>query len=322
MRLEVATALKRNIHVVPVLVDGASPPSPEDLVELGSHNAIEISHDHFHSDMARLIESFRRRRSFSYPHAMPLSFYSQDLYRDVARNWPGRGLAYLFLVLALCWAPVQLIRFQSEIEEGVNSFPPSIFPQIPRFEINDGLASTDVTTPYFIRDPQNRIVAIIDMTGRYSGNELANLAYPVFVFTKTHWIFIDEDGRIEQDKYEKFDFWMDGPRLKRLLAGAKDWLALLSYPVVLLVVFIYRLIHIHIWAVIGKIISNILNIQLRYSIIVRLAAVAMTPEIFMHAISDLFKRPFPIPPLYFGFAITGAYLFFAIRANAKRVEEK
>jgi len=44
VRLEIATALKRNIRVIPVLVDGASmPPSgqlPEDLKPLAFRNAL------------------------------------------------------------------------------------------------------------------------------------------------------------------------------------------------------------------------------------------------------------------------------------------
>ena len=59
VRLEIASALKRNIRVIPILVDGASmAPSidlPDDLKLLARLNALELSHNRFNSDFARLV---------------------------------------------------------------------------------------------------------------------------------------------------------------------------------------------------------------------------------------------------------------------------
>jgi len=53
IRLETATALRRNIRVVPVLVQGATMPGaqnlPEDLEKLSRRQAIEISDAHWDS---------------------------------------------------------------------------------------------------------------------------------------------------------------------------------------------------------------------------------------------------------------------------------
>jgi hypothetical protein len=58
VRLEIATALKRNIRVIPVLVDGAlMPPAsalPDDLKLLVRRNALEISHNRFNADFGQL----------------------------------------------------------------------------------------------------------------------------------------------------------------------------------------------------------------------------------------------------------------------------
>jgi hypothetical protein len=59
VRLEIATALKRNIRVIPVLVDDASMPRasdlPDDLKSLVRRQAIPVSHDRFSADSERLI---------------------------------------------------------------------------------------------------------------------------------------------------------------------------------------------------------------------------------------------------------------------------
>jgi hypothetical protein len=60
VRIEIGSALRRQIPVVPLLVDGASMPRaddlPEDLKPLARRNGIEIRHDpDFHNDMTRLL---------------------------------------------------------------------------------------------------------------------------------------------------------------------------------------------------------------------------------------------------------------------------
>jgi hypothetical protein len=59
VRIEIAIALRRNIRVIPVLVQGADMPSesqlPEELKILSRRNAITISHERFNVDAERLI---------------------------------------------------------------------------------------------------------------------------------------------------------------------------------------------------------------------------------------------------------------------------
>ena len=61
VRMEVATALKRRIPVVPVLVGGAQMPKPhelpDDLLPLLRRQALEISDTRFHEDLNRLINA-------------------------------------------------------------------------------------------------------------------------------------------------------------------------------------------------------------------------------------------------------------------------
>jgi formylglycine-generating enzyme required for sulfatase activity len=64
VRIEIVTALKRGIRVIPVLVDGASMPRsrdlPDDLKSLARRNALEVSHNRFRADLERLIGAVER----------------------------------------------------------------------------------------------------------------------------------------------------------------------------------------------------------------------------------------------------------------------
>ena len=66
VRLEIAAALNRKIRVVPVLVDGARLPKPDDLPEdiraLTRRNAIEVRNDKFSRDVDALADSLLDRR--------------------------------------------------------------------------------------------------------------------------------------------------------------------------------------------------------------------------------------------------------------------
>src|ERR671910_651980 len=64
VRVEIATALKRNIRVVPLLVQGASIPSademPDDLAPLARRNAFEIHDTSWRYDIRRLLGAIER----------------------------------------------------------------------------------------------------------------------------------------------------------------------------------------------------------------------------------------------------------------------
>ncbi len=76
IRLEVGTALRRTIRVIPVLVQGAEMPDeealPEELKLLARRNAIEINDTHWDSDLNQLVETLERVLSNGAEPAAPL----------------------------------------------------------------------------------------------------------------------------------------------------------------------------------------------------------------------------------------------------------
>ena len=69
VRLEIETALKRNIRVVPILVDDAKIPRgdelPRTMESLTRRNGISISHRSFDSDVERLLQRLAQLRNTS-----------------------------------------------------------------------------------------------------------------------------------------------------------------------------------------------------------------------------------------------------------------
>jgi ribosomal protein L7/L12 len=63
VRIEIATALQRDIPVIPILLDGARLPKtdqlPKDIEELALRHGLEVRHASFHDDMNKLIRALR-----------------------------------------------------------------------------------------------------------------------------------------------------------------------------------------------------------------------------------------------------------------------
>jgi hypothetical protein len=64
VRLEIATALRREVRVVPILVQGAAMPSredlPDDLKRLVRRNALDVDDNHWHAGVDRLLSTIEK----------------------------------------------------------------------------------------------------------------------------------------------------------------------------------------------------------------------------------------------------------------------
>jgi hypothetical protein len=88
LRIEIATALQRNIPVIPILLDGARMPRadqlPDDLKELSVRNGIDIRHASFYPDMDKLI------RSLKVPHLFEVRYLaSGKTPGEPVPEWPN-----------------------------------------------------------------------------------------------------------------------------------------------------------------------------------------------------------------------------------------
>src|SRR6185503_19726772 len=103
VRLETASALKRDIPVIPVLVRGASMPHaddlPQDLKELAYRNAVELTHARWDSDLQLLVKALT-------PHVQTKSKPGEPSLPSTASTPQRRGIvlpliiaaAFLFLI--------------------------------------------------------------------------------------------------------------------------------------------------------------------------------------------------------------------------------
>lgn len=128
IRLEVATALRRNIRVIPVLVQDAVMPDedalPEELKALARRNAIEINDTHWDTDLAQLVGSLERVLSPG-TNEGPAATGKSPAESDIEKKPPRPGKHLIWLIGSIAAAVVVLIVLFAS----VGSFRNLLFPE-------------------------------------------------------------------------------------------------------------------------------------------------------------------------------------------------
>jgi hypothetical protein len=251
-------------------------------------------------------------RQYNVFQAIFMSFYSQKLYRDVAKNWNGHAVWYLLFILVLSWIPMTYV-IQYVSQRYYNENANALVPQIPVLNIENGRISTPEQKPYFIKDPKtNETIAIIDTTGTYTD---INKEKTLLLITPTEVISKPKPGEVRIDQIPtnvtgKFDPQDVNQTLKKYLPYS--WIFI--FPIAVILSFIYRLIQSLIYGIIGKFISAISRVPLTYGQIVLIMMVAITPVIVLATIFDVFGITFNYQLLLY-FILAMIYLIFGILAN-------
>jgi TIR domain len=148
VRIETGAALKRDIPVIPVLVQGASTPKPDqlpdDLKELAFRNAVELTHARWDSDIEVLIKALRPHISQSGPKPEP------------ERVQPGRklratkSLAVIAVLLVIVIGLVFYLRAAKKVVDKAAN-PPA--------EITTSSAAADSSVPGPMKRSPEKVVS-------------------------------------------------------------------------------------------------------------------------------------------------------------------
>ena len=253
-------------------------------------------------------------KRYSIFHPLVLSFFSKSLYRDVGKHWRGTGLLYLLVVLALFWIPT-IIKGHLEMSRWVAGDSKEITKQIPAITISNGQVSTDVPTPYFIKDPKTgATIAIIDTTGQYKTLDETDAK---LLLTKSK-VIISKSATETQTYYLSSvqSFYVDRARVEGWLGILGRWFGPVLYPLAVIFSFIFRAIQMLIYALIGLLFVKILHAKLDFKTLMRLAAIAITPVLILDLLFEFVPLHIPRWSLV-GIVIALGYLFFAVKVNAE-----
>ena len=244
--------------------------------------------------------------------AVFMSLYSKKLYRDVARNWGGKSLFYLFFILAISW-----VGFTAQLQAGMNvtfnTHAQKLFAQVPLLTIKNGVLTTPENRPYLIMHPiTNETMVVIDMSGQYKTIDDAHS--PVFI-NQTDIVTKPRPQEMRVNKLPaNLNLVIDPQAIYGFLLQFLGYAWLLIYPVLVIASYVYRVLEALLYGIIGKILSLICGAKLSYGQVTQVAMVALTPTIAAATVLDYcgitFSRQFT-----FYFLLAMAYLLYGVIAN-------
>jgi hypothetical protein len=256
-------------------------------------------------------------KKFSIIHVPAMSFFSGALYRDVGLHWKGTGLAYLLLLLAVCWIPA-MIQIHTGFSNFITNDAPLVVNQVPQITITNGEVSIEEPQPYYIKAPDsNEVLAIIDTTGTITSLEDEST---LCLVTRTEIITRKSDVQTQTfDLSEVENFVLDGDRITGWLRTAGKFAVVVMYPFALFASYAYRIIQALIYAAIGLLFAKWCNTTLSYTALLRLAVVAVTPAIIINTVLGVTGVRLPYAWLLY-LLVALAYLFFGVKASSQAPE--
>ncbi len=255
--------------------------------------------------------------------AIVMAFYSDELYRDVARHWKGVGAVYLLVLLALCWLPSAARGFMGLHRFAVEQVP-RVVDQLPVVKITDGVMQATPPGRHVIRDPQSTgsrdasALVIIDDTVDEAPSDLE---IPAIVVTR-HEFAIIQPRRSERRVYSfsrQTNMTITPDRVRSFLSSLQLWVPTLGYLLAVIGSFAFRMAQAMVYGAVAQMFarrsSATPNSGLEYRTAIRLAAIAVTPVIVVRTF--LWFGPWE-PAWYFrwpvAILVTLFYLNFAARA--------
>ncbi|HEY2584475.1 MAG TPA: DUF1189 domain-containing protein [Tepidisphaeraceae bacterium] len=261
------------------------------------------------------VQRLPERRKHSRLTALVLSFFSPDLYRDVARRWRGIGFLYLVLLLAVSWLPVAA-KIQVSFTRFVQHDAARVLAGFPAITINNGVVSIDRPEPYVWRDADSgEVILYVDTTNAFDTPEAARAKVKL---GRSQMIVKQSEFETRSYDLSQFkSFYVNRARLLGWMQVASYWIGLGIFVFGLVFTLIWHVIQVLIYGAIGLLLAMMMNARgLDYPALVRLAAVAITPAILLSTAFDLTGAAVPYAGWLF-FALEMGYLAFAVKANVE-----
>ncbi len=267
-------------------------------------------------------------KKYSGLHALYMSFFSKDLYRDVVHGWKGIAFLYLFLLIMSSWFLISL-KVYMVMNDAINGPVKKILDKLPAVTIHDGELKIDKPSPYVLSlnsndtmDPNLRKqnlelpIAVFDATT----DDVKGHEEVPFLITKHNFLIQSKDGKAQQIELKQFgEVLYNRDSYMQIAETVKIWVPIIVFLVFGPLSFIVCGILVLILGAIGMAVAGGSNIKLTYGEAVRVASVAFTPAVFLDTVVKLLPVPqSPIWPLIGFFAAMG-YTIFGIMANKQAI---
>ena len=250
---------------------------------------------------------------------IPLSFYSSSLYREVADQWRGRSLVYLFVLWAICWIFIAFV-ITNLLVDVVGYEVDHFATQMPVIHLEKGIASTEEPGPFFLKNSiDKKVWVVVDTHNKHDISEQNSAR----VLLRQNVVLIKKGESHMKTLPFSEELTLDfGPKeLKARFKEIRKWIMTIVYlpiySVGLILTYVYYLLQSLVFGVIGLSFSSLLKRKLSYWSLVSLSIISMTPTTILNTIFFFWREQIN----YFliaTFLLSIGYLFFAVKVNPSK----
>ncbi|MBI5075397.1 MAG: DUF1189 family protein [Nitrospirae bacterium] len=253
---------------------------------------------------------------YSTIQAIYLSFYSRELYQDIARNWKGLCLPYLLFILMLFWIP-ESMNIHRTIADFIADEGPGYVEQVPEITIAKGELSIKEEMPYTIYDKKNKTpFAIIDTTGKTAS--LDNSPAHLLVTRNTLMIRKDDKEVRSLPLTDIGDVIVTRKLIYTWLEVFNNLVIAVLFPLLLIMSYGFHIVQVILLSFLGGNFAKYFNVNLDFRALMRLSAVAFTPPLLLEAVHAILDISYPYSSMI-SFIIAAGYLYYAVGSNSEKM---
>jgi hypothetical protein len=225
-----------------------------------------------------------------------MSFFNQDFYVDVVTRWEGCGMLYMLVACAAATVFTILPISSSLIGTMNNPQLVEFFQQIPQVTFNDGHVTIDKQTPYQIKDHKSGVV-IAEFRTDKTGSPTIGEGDPPIIVTRDVIEINDPEG---PKTYQFADltkmtstFTFNGTDLNNLMKTLAIAVPLSGFLFGVPLMWIGHVLQMCIFAGAALVAFSSMQVPLKFGTGMRLAAIAITPNIIISSLLNLLAIPAP-----------------------------
>jgi hypothetical protein len=243
------------------------------------------------------------------------SFYNKSFYVDVAQNWKGVGLGYLFIMSVMAavigTAPIAISCASGYYNQSL----PTFFSQVPQVTFADGHVTIDKPCPYQIKDPTTGTVLAEFRTNESGPPKLSDTGTNPPIIVTHDVLYIDSPSTVGPAGDSKTFAFEDLRKLWDRVSfnGSDVWhwwqMIMVWLPIGGLVLGIPMLFAGHVfqtllYGLLAQFIFNSKELPITYGTGMRLSAMAITPCMVINSLLILTALAMPVlAPLQSGVSL-------------------
>lgn len=236
---------------------------------------------------------------------------SNDFYREVGRTWRARAFIYLLLLVAASWVPA-LIQWYMVEKQIMSVQSQDFIRQMPTITIRGGEVTINADNPLFIYNAETgEPLAIIDTSGETQS--LAGTSASVLLTRNKLFLRKNDLEAQTYDLSSLQDVVLTPADARSAMDFFLSWGPILFYPVLVLVSFVYRVVQVLCFALLGLQFTMATRSRMSYQAVVSITIIAITPSIVISTILSVAGIPLPMDWVIY-FALSMVYLVIGLKA--------